>query len=97
MKVTEGQTIVRDNVEPYRGGPKRLFIPLFTNEGMVGLGERVTRQATNLKSQIALLAELPDPGVQPELASQRDLQGADQVRERLHYTTVRPRAGRRVG
>ena len=54
---------------------------------------RVTGQATKLKSQIALLAELPDRGVQGELASQRDLQGADHVRERLHYATVRPGLG----
>lgn len=60
MKVTALKTILLDNIEPYRGGLKWLFIQLFTDEGIVGLGERVTGHSTNLTSQIALLHDLAD-------------------------------------
>ncbi len=60
MKITAVKTILLDNIEPYRGGSKWLFIQLFTDEGIIGLGERVTGHATNLKSQIALLHDLCD-------------------------------------
>ena len=58
MKVTGLETILLDNVRPYRGGIKWLFIKLTTDEGIVGLGERVTGGVTNLTSQIALLNDL---------------------------------------
>jgi 2-dehydro-3-deoxyphosphogalactonate aldolase len=58
MKVTGIETIPIDNVEPYRGGRTWLFIKLHTDEGIVGLGERVTGGVTNLAPQIALLNEL---------------------------------------
>jgi 2-dehydro-3-deoxyphosphogalactonate aldolase len=58
MKITHVETILLDNIKPYRGGPKWLFLKLFTDEGIVGLGERVTGHSTNLKSQIALLHDL---------------------------------------
>ena len=60
MKVTAVETILLDNIQPYRGGSKWLFIKLFTDEGIVGLGERVTGHATDLRSQIALLNDLCD-------------------------------------
>jgi 2-dehydro-3-deoxyphosphogalactonate aldolase len=60
MKVTRLETILLDNVAPYRGGRKFLFIKLHTDEGIVGLGERVTGGVTDLGSQIALLHELAD-------------------------------------
>jgi 2-dehydro-3-deoxyphosphogalactonate aldolase len=60
MRVTEIKTILLDNIKPYRGGSKWLFIQLFTDEGLVGLGERVTGHATNLNSQISLLHDLCD-------------------------------------
>ncbi len=60
MKVTALKTILLDNIEPYRGGPKWLFIQLHTDEGIVGLGERVTGHSLNLKSQIELLHDLCD-------------------------------------
>ena len=60
MKVTRLETILLDNIEPYRGGPKWLFIKLHTDEGIVGLGERVTGHNLNLKSQIELLNDLAD-------------------------------------
>jgi 2-dehydro-3-deoxyphosphogalactonate aldolase len=58
MKVTGIETILLDNVPNYRGGRKFLFIKLMTDEGIVGLGERVTGGVTNLAPQIALLNEL---------------------------------------
>lgn len=58
MKVTGLQTILLDNIQPYRGGRKWLFIKLTTDEGIVGLGERVTGNVTNLAPQIALLNDL---------------------------------------
>jgi galactonate dehydratase len=60
MKVTRLETILIDNVAPYRGGRKWLFIKLHTDEGIVGLGERVTGGVTDLGSQVALLNELCD-------------------------------------
>ena len=58
MKVTGLETIVIDNVPPYRGGRKWLFIKLSTDEGIVGLGERVSGGVTNLAPQIAMLNDL---------------------------------------
>jgi galactonate dehydratase len=58
MKVTGIETILLDNIQPYRGGRQWLFIKLLTDEGIVGLGERVTGHARSLTSQIALLNEL---------------------------------------
>ena len=60
MKVTRLETLVIDNVPPYRGGRKFLFIKLHTDGGIVGLGERVTGGVTELGSQIALLNELAE-------------------------------------
>lgn len=60
MKVTGLETILLDNIQPYRGGRQWLFIKLLTDEGLVGLGERVTGNARSLASQIALLNELCD-------------------------------------
>ena len=39
MKVTKLETMLLDNVAPYRGGRKWLFIKLHTDEGIVGVGE----------------------------------------------------------
>ena len=58
MKVTHVEPLLLDNIEPYRGGRKWLFLRLFTDAGIVGLGERPTGHLTNLKSQIALLHDL---------------------------------------
>jgi len=60
VKVTRLETLVIDNVPPYRGGRKFQFIKLHTDEGIVGLGERVTGGVTELGSQIALLNELAE-------------------------------------
>ena len=53
MKVTGIETIVIDNIPPYRGGRQWLFIKLLTDEGLIGLGERprATRQTSAPKSK----------------------------------------------
>ena len=60
MKITELETILIDNIDPPIGHRKWLFIQLRTDEGLVGLGERVSGGATNLKPQIELLNDLFD-------------------------------------
>ena len=58
MKVTGVETILINNIEPYRGGRYWLFLKLKTDEGIIGLGERPTGHALNLKSQISLIEDL---------------------------------------
>ncbi|MDE0691386.1 MAG: mandelate racemase/muconate lactonizing enzyme family protein [Gammaproteobacteria bacterium] len=58
MKVTGIETIVIDNIPPYRGGRQWLFIKLLTDEGLIGLGERPTGHAADLRSQIQLLESM---------------------------------------
>ena len=58
MKVTRVKTILLDNIRPYIGHRKWLFIQLFTDQGLVGVGERPTGGVTNLKSQIELIHDL---------------------------------------
>lgn len=58
MKVTGVETLVLDNAPPYRGGRKFLFLKLQTDEGIVGLGERVSGGVTDLGPQVALLRHL---------------------------------------
>ncbi len=60
MKIVELKTIVIENIKPYRGGTKWLFIQLVTDQGIVGLGERPTAHATNLAPQITLFHELAE-------------------------------------
>jgi 2-dehydro-3-deoxyphosphogalactonate aldolase len=56
IKVTGAKTILLDTLQPQR---KWLFIQLFTDKGLVGLGERPSPSGvTNLKSQIELLNDL---------------------------------------
>ncbi|MAF53031.1 MAG: hypothetical protein CL694_08480 [Chloroflexi bacterium] len=63
MKVTELKTMVVQNEEPYIGGRWLLFLQLITDEGIVGLGERITggsysRNLGDLKTQISLIEEM---------------------------------------
>lgn len=58
MKITEVKTFVVNNTPPFHGGRQFLFLKLFTNEGLVGLGERPTGHAQHLKSQIELIHAL---------------------------------------
>ena len=58
LKITGYKTILIDNIDPPIGHRKWLFLQLFTDQGIVGLGERTTGGSTNLKSQIALLSDM---------------------------------------
>ncbi|HEX5416291.1 MAG TPA: mandelate racemase/muconate lactonizing enzyme family protein [Chloroflexota bacterium] len=60
MKVTGIETLVLDNVPKGPGGRKWLFLKLMTDEGIVGLGERVSGGATDLAPQVALLHHLAE-------------------------------------
>ena len=63
MKVVELKTMVVENEEPYIGGRWLLFLELITDEGISGLGERITggsysRNLGALQSQVKLIEEL---------------------------------------
>ena len=63
MKVIDLKTMVVENEPPYRGGRYLLFLELITDEGISGLGERITgntysRHLGDLKSQIHLIEEM---------------------------------------
>ena len=58
MKITDVETIVIKNIQPYRGGRYWLFVQLITDEGIIGLGERPSGNATNLDAQISLIKNL---------------------------------------
>ena len=60
MKATKVEVIAVNNIPPYRGGAKWLFIKLFTDEGIVGLGEKPTGHARDLRAQIQLIENLCD-------------------------------------
>ena len=63
MKVTDVKTMVVENEPPFRGGRYLLFIQIETDEGITGLGERITGNTYSdrlgdLQSQISLINEL---------------------------------------
>ena len=63
MKITDVTTTVIENLPPYRGGRYLLFLEIRTDEGIVGLGERITgntysNRLGDLKSQISLIDEM---------------------------------------
>ncbi|MDY6947602.1 MAG: mandelate racemase/muconate lactonizing enzyme family protein [Pseudomonadota bacterium] len=60
LKVTGCKTVVVNNVPPYFGMPKWLFVQLLTNEGLVGWGERPAGGMRNPASQIELIEDLCD-------------------------------------
>ena len=60
MKVTDVKTMVINNTPPYHGGRQFLFLQVFTDEGLVGLGERPAGNAKHLKAQIELIHQLCD-------------------------------------
>jgi len=60
IKVTGLKTMLIDNIPPYAGQPKWLFVQLMTDQGIIGLGERPTGGITNLQPQISLLHDLCD-------------------------------------
>ena len=63
MKITKVNTTVVQNEPPYVGGKYFLFLHLETDEGIVGIGEKVTGSSFNnsnwsdFKSQINLINE----------------------------------------
>jgi len=63
LKVVDLKTMVVENEPPFRGGRYLLFLEISTDEGITGLGERITgntysRNLGDLKSQISLIEEL---------------------------------------
>jgi galactonate dehydratase len=60
MKVTGIETILLDNVPSDLGGRKWLFLKLATDEGIVGLGERVSGGVSDLRAQVALLEHVTE-------------------------------------
>ena len=63
MKVTDFRTMVVENEPPYIGGRYLLWLELKTDEGISGLGERITgstysRRLGDLQSQISLIEEM---------------------------------------
>ena len=62
MKVTDLKTIVVEAEKPYIGGKYFLFLKLLTDEGIVGIGERIagssySNRLSDLKSQVNLIEE----------------------------------------
>ena len=60
MKIVDVKTILIRNIQPYRGGSYWLFVQLITDEGIIGLGERPSGNATNLEPQISLIKDLSE-------------------------------------
>ncbi len=63
MKVVDIKTMVVENDPPYRGGRYLLFLEVITDEGIVGLGERITGNTYSdrlgdLTSQISQIEEM---------------------------------------
>ncbi|MEE3278875.1 MAG: mandelate racemase/muconate lactonizing enzyme family protein [Pseudomonadota bacterium] len=62
MKVTDLKTVVVEAEKPYIGGKYFLFLELLTDEGIVGIGERIagssySNRLSDLKSQVNLIEE----------------------------------------
>jgi len=72
MKIKEVETIIVNNVPPYRGGSLWLFVKLITDEGITGLGERPSGNARNLDAQVRLIKDLGDAA---EVSGQYSLTG----------------------
>ena len=63
MKVVDLKTMVVENEPPYRGGRYWLFLEIKTDEGITGIGERVTgntlaKGLVDLKSHVSLIEEM---------------------------------------
>ncbi len=62
MKVVDHRTFLVENVEPYIGGRYFLFLELITDEGIVGVGERIagssySRNLKDIATHVRLLDE----------------------------------------
>lgn len=62
LKITGYETLVVNNIPPYTGMKQWLFIKLFTDAGLVGLGERPSGSSwlPNLRWQVELIHNLCD-------------------------------------
>jgi 2-dehydro-3-deoxyphosphogalactonate aldolase len=60
MKIIDVQTILVANVPPYRGGRVWLLLKLFTDDGLVGIGESTVAQAGREEAQVALIGNLAE-------------------------------------
>jgi 2-dehydro-3-deoxyphosphogalactonate aldolase len=58
MKIVDVATVVVGNVRPYRGGRFWLFVKVFTDDGIVGLGERPAHPATKPDMHVATIEDL---------------------------------------
>ena len=63
MKVVDLKTMVVENEPPYRGGRYWLFLEIKTDEGITGIGERITgntlaKGLDDMKSHISLIEEM---------------------------------------
>lgn len=58
MKIVDVQTFLVENVPPYQGGRRWLFVKLITDEGIEGLGEWSTGQVGREKSSIEIIKDL---------------------------------------
>ena len=58
MKIVDVQTFLVENVPPYQGGRRWLFVKLITDEGIEGLGEWSTGQVGREKSSIEVIKDL---------------------------------------
>ena len=108
MKVTGFDTKVVRNVEPFVGGRWWLFIELHTDEGITGLGERITGGAysnslDDMQTQIHLIKEMveqyvigQDPfdgeRISTRLPSPKSVRNAGHQRNR-HGVVGHPRQG----
>ena len=58
MKIVDVQTFLVDNIPPYQGGRRWLFVKLITDEGIEGIGEWSTGQTGREKSSIEIIKDL---------------------------------------
>ena len=58
MKIVDVQTFLVENIPPYQGGRRWLFVKLITDEGIEGIGEWSTGQVGREKSSIEIIKDL---------------------------------------
>ncbi len=63
IKITGYKVRVINNIDPPIGARHWIFLQLFTDAGIVGLGERVSGQTGALQSQVSLINEMCDQAV----------------------------------
>ena len=63
IKITGYKVRVINNIDPPVGARHWIFLQLFTDAGIVGLGERVSGQTGGLQSQVNLIGEMCEQAV----------------------------------